>query len=144
MALYQEWGQLKDVDIPLERFEKAKKEDIIRAFAYIGEEIVNKAKESGTYDNITGNLRSSLWYAVWSDGKRVTFDTFDATDDAKTQISEQVDDLDKSEVIKNGVTLIVGAGMEYGVWVEKKGYDVLTEFVFSSAKFESELKELLG
>ena len=54
---------------------QAKMKDIIallvKQLSFIGEECIRIARESGSYNDITGNLRSSIGYVVLVDGKPV-------------------------------------------------------------------------
>ena len=52
---------------------QAKMKDIVallvKQLSFIGEECIRIARESGSYNDITGNLRSSIGYVVLVDGK---------------------------------------------------------------------------
>ena len=54
---------------------QAKMKDIVallvKQLSFIGEECIRIARESGSYNDITGNLRSSIGYVVLVDGKPV-------------------------------------------------------------------------
>ena len=56
---------------------QAKMKDIvellIKQLSYIGEECIRIARESGSYNDITGNLRSSIGYVILYDGKPVQY-----------------------------------------------------------------------
>lgn len=51
---------------------------VINALAYIGETAVKTAREQGKYNDITGNLRSSIGYVILKDGKPVIGGNFEA------------------------------------------------------------------
>ena len=54
---------------------QAKMKDIVallvKQLSFTGEECIRIARESGSYNDITGNLRSSIGYVVLVDGKPV-------------------------------------------------------------------------
>ena len=117
----------------LQKFAQENEKKFIEALAYIGEEFVNQARSKRTYKDQTGNLRSSIGYSVVKDGSAVKFD--ELNDFAKQKIAEGPND---------GIYLIVFAGMEYALYVEAKGYDVLTGSRPSKREVTSLFKDLLG
>jgi hypothetical protein len=116
---------------------------VVNRLIKTGEEFVRMAREKGSYNDITGNLRSSVGYVVLDNGKRVAEDL---------QLSERGSDkqggLNKAkahiqDVISRYVTgkVLVGfAGMEYAASVESRGKDVITS---SAINAERTLKEAL-
>lgn len=99
----------------------------IEALQYLGEKCVAHArsipKEQG-FEDQTGNLRSSIGYAVFVDGVAVhSFyeEVKGATIGAKAgqELAEKVGGQTK------GVCLVVTAGMNYAIYVESKGRDVI-------------------
>ena len=52
---------------------------IIFRFGQIGEEAVKTARDSGRYNDITGNLRSSIGYVILYDGKVMSQGGFQPT-----------------------------------------------------------------
>ena len=74
----------------------------------------------------TGNLRSSIGYIVFVDGV--------AVGENYVPVSGGVEGVEKGKALakkvgstyKNGVCMVVTAGMNYAVHVEAKGRDVLT------------------
>ena len=103
-----------NIDATFAAFLAEVERQIIESLCRIGEEVVTLAKlvppERGFTDR-TGNLRSSIGYVVCKDGQPLNI-AFEALQVAK----------DHTE----GYTLIVVAGMNYAVYVESKGRDVLT------------------
>jgi hypothetical protein len=100
--------------------EKARRMDaaIVSRFTYVGETFVRNARANGKYTDQTGNLRSSICYAVYKDGiKRSP----GAIPNSSKDVLEQL----RTEYMK-GYVLIVCAGMDYAAAVESKGKDVLT------------------
>jgi hypothetical protein len=122
----------------LQRFANDNEKKFIDALAYIGEEFVNKARTVRTYQDQTGNLRSSVGYAIIKNGKTIKFTAKDSPEsvDLVTSIVQ--------ERGGNTIYLIVFAGMEYAASVEKNGYDVLTGSRPSRSEVTSLFKDLLN
>lgn len=102
---------------------------IIESLCRVGEEAVKLAKmippERGFQDQ-TGNLRSSIGYVVCCDGKPVNV-AFEAVKGGHVGVNEgQRLALQVGGQHTEGYTLVVVAGMNYAVYVESKGRDVLT------------------
>ena len=94
--------------------------------SYIGEEFVNKARTNNTYQDQTGNLRSSIGYVIAKNG-RIIKRNFEQRGDANEGVTLGLNLADKAVAeYPNGIVLIVTAGMNYGLYVESMGYDVLT------------------
>jgi hypothetical protein len=118
---------------------------IINTFAYVGESCVTEARDNGSYIDQTGNLRSSIGYAVVVDGQIV-----------RSKVSEQVKDgvAGKGEATaflsrlasehKTGICLIVVAGMNYAVYVEGRGKNVLTSAKLLADRLVPQMLEQLG
>ncbi len=106
-------------------------EEVIRAFCYLGEWCVKRirdrsAKESW-YDQ-TGNLRSSIGYAVYRNGNLIEKSPFIKVKDGTTGVEEGEKTLMQlaSKYADNDYSLIIVAGMEYAEYVEAmEGKDVL-------------------
>lgn len=103
------------------------KQQIKRA-QMLGEMCVNHArsipKEQG-FEDQTGNLRSSIGYMVFVDG--VAIHSF------YNQVKEGATGVKAGEALakkmgqdQKGVCLIVTAGMNYAIYLEAKGRDVIT------------------
>lgn len=130
---------------------QAKMKDIIallvKQLSFIGEECIRIARESGSYNDITGNLRSSIGFVVLVDGKPVVtsqskqYDGEKGNGEAGPPAAEA---LLKTLQAKFpwGVVLIVCAGMKYAAYVESVHHkDVLTS---AELKAESLAKKLLN
>ena len=130
---------------------QAKMKDIIallvKQLSFIGEECIRIARESGSYNDITGNLRSSIGYVVLVDGKPVVtsqskqYDGEKGNGEAGPPAAEA---LLKTLQAKFpwGVVLIVCACMKYAAYVESVHHqDVLTS---AELKAESLAKKLLN
>jgi hypothetical protein len=110
----------------LGQIEKRMKTDAVGAAHYLGQSIVNDARESGNYQDHTGNLRNSVNYVVAS-GNDVDNVVDDRGHPEAKQESQNFGEAVKGE--KNKTKLIIYAGMEYGIFVEARGYDVITQSV---------------
>ena len=130
---------------------QAKMKDIVallvQQLSYIGEECIRIARENGSYNDITGNLRSSIGYVVLVDGTPVItgaskqYNGKSGHGEAGPPAAES---LLKSLQAKFpwGVVLIVCAGMKYAAYVESVHHkDVLTS---AELKAESLAKKLLN
>lgn len=109
----------------------------------IGQEAVNWARENGNYMDRTGNLRNSIGYVIFKDGVDIAFE---GNQPAK-QNKNVIINLTKDKIPDRGYALIVYAGMEYGIYVEAKGYIVLSGALENSptAKaLEHALKKVKG
>ncbi len=77
---------------------QAKMKDIVallvKQLSFIGEECIRIARESGSYNDITGNLRSSIGYVVLVDGKPVVTELSSNTT-ARTGMEKQARPLPK-------------------------------------------------
>ncbi|MCQ2058673.1 MAG: hypothetical protein MJY71_02450 [Bacteroidaceae bacterium] len=99
---------------------------LIRELSAIGEQVVNTARESGSYTDQTGNLRSSVGYVIVKDGQVVLASSFAAVKDGGNG-SETGRSYAESLASRfsNGIALIVVAGMQYAAYVKRRGKDVI-------------------
>jgi hypothetical protein len=111
-----------------EFFEKriqATEQLLVRNMCYVGERCVNTAR-SHTYRDQTGNLSSSIGYAVSIDGHVVQCSSFqvvlNGSEGAKDGLEYVRDVISK---YPQGIVLVIVAGKNYAVYVSDKGYDVL-------------------
>lgn len=99
-----------------------------------------KTRDQGGFGDVTGNLRSSIGFAIVDHGriKVQNYETVkkgkDGKKEAKAFIQTLKDDFDQ------GYALIVVAGMGYAAAVESKGKDVITG---SSLEAEKLLKRAI-
>lgn len=104
---------------------------VIRILKYVGEKCINEAREHGSYQDQTGNLRSSIGYIVLKDGKPIEKGGFAPTERGT---KKGKDGQKEGEAFINKVTsqypkgfvLVVVAGMKYASYVEARNYNVLT------------------
>jgi hypothetical protein len=105
---------------------------IVLRFQQIGEEAVKIAREVGSYNDVTGNLRSSIGYLILVDGKPVingATKQYAGTQGNGSKGVQQGQELLQKLKAKfpYGIVLIIAAGMEYAAFVENvRGKDVLT------------------
>lgn len=136
---------LSEIDAYTERCLERAKRAIIGVFEDVGNQCIIEAKDNGSYIDQTGNLRSSIGYAVVVDGQIV-----------RSKVSEQVKDgvAGKGEATaflsrlasehKTGICLIVVAGMNYAVYVEGRGKNVLTSAKLLADRLVPQMLEQLG
>lgn len=103
------------------------REGAINVLKYVGLECIKEARESGKYTDQTGNLRSSVGYAILENGKVINQSTFDKVKSTAVEAQGKGEDLIKrlSSIYNTGLVLVVVAGMEYAAYVEARGYNVL-------------------
>lgn len=116
---------------------------IVNQLTYIGEECIRIARQSGSYDDNTGNLRSSIGYVILRDGVPVIKGSpqqyKNGTEGAKA--AETLLETLRAKFPK-GIVLIVCAGMKYAVYVEEIHHrDVLAS---AELKAQSLIKQLLN
>lgn len=113
--------------------EKAKDDaviNILEALDMACKQAMTHAKNVDTYKDQTGNLRSSIGYVLFQDGKEVKRN-FYGTGQGSAEGGKVAESKAKS---RTGDKLIVGvlvAGMNYAVYVEAMGYDVITGASFT-------------
>ena len=134
-----------EIDAYIEHYRDNAQQAIIKTFSYVGESCIREARVNGSYMNQTGNLRSSIGYAVVVDGQIV-----------KTKVSAQVmNGVDGksaatsflarlSSEYPSGIYLIVVAGMNYASYVEGRGKNVLTSAELLAERLVPQLLEQIG
>ena len=118
---------------------------VIRILRIVGEKCINEARTNGSYQDQTGNLRSSIGYVVLQDGKPIEKGGFTPTERGtkKGKDGQKEGESFINKVISQypkGFVLVVVAGMKYASYVEARNYNVL-----SSAELlaEKEVPKLL-
>lgn len=101
---------------------------IANVFCYVGEQCIIEARNGGTYTDQSGNLRSSIGYAVLMNGQVIQSDCVDKIKNGDEGVSEGQKYLQSriKKANKKGIVLIVTAGMNYAEYVEAKEYIVLS------------------
>jgi len=119
-----------DVDIQqdIDIFLNQNADKIQNILDFIGVEIVNKAKDKQppeSFNDKTGNLRSSIGYSVFLNGKQVSgnFTAVKGGSEGKSigqSLAKSIGSLLK------GFSLVIVAGMDYAQEVEARGKDVIS------------------
>lgn len=106
---------------------------IADALCRVGEQCITEARESGDYTDRTGNLRSSIGYAVLLDGKVIRQGQVEKTKQGDKGLSEGLAYLKEriAKARKKGAVLIITAGMNYADYVETNN------IVLSSAELKA-------
>lgn len=115
---------------------------VLQSLQYVGEEFINRARSIDTYTDRTGNLRSSIGYVIYKDGKQLAsnFKLSDKGTDRKTGLAKGKEFAgEKARQWPEGFILVGVAGMSYAAAVEANNYDVIS----GSAPGESDLTSLL-
>lgn len=125
---------------------KAKLRVIANVLCYVGEQCITEARNGGTYEDQTGNLRSSIGYAVLMNGQVIQSDSVDKIKNGDEGVSEGLQYLQERvrKASKKGVCLIVIAGMNYAEYVEAKGYVVLSSAELKAPVLVKQLLTSLG
>ena len=121
------------------------KQSMYNTLIRVGEECVVYARTNGSYTDQTGNLRSSVGYAVIDNGRVISKSGFAAVKQGAEGASQGKDFL--SEIISqhgNSQVLIVVAGMNYATYVEAKSYDVISGAELRSDALVPQLLRQLG
>ena len=98
--------------------------EIIRAFSYLGEQCIKRIRDRGpkeSWFDQTGNLRSSIGYAVYDYGKKVIESTFEVVKNGSQGASvgrKVIDDL--ASKYAETYALVVVAGMVFAEAVEAR------------------------
>ena len=128
-----------DIDRRIDRFAVSIEQRIIWTLAMVGENFVNEARSTRTYQDQTGNLRSSIGYIIARDGNIIQ-ENIEGKAEGRPQAKKIAEEVLREN--RKGFILIVVAGMEYAAAVESKGYDVITGSVpAAKALLKSKIKE---
>lgn len=106
---------------------------------YVGERCVVEARSNGRYIDRTGNLRSSIGYAVVKDGVLYKVGGLASNAGEARDLIEKL----ASENSK-GIVLIVVAGMNYACYVEAIGLNVITSAELLADKLVPEMLKKIG
>lgn len=122
------------------------KQAVITVLNYVGLECIKEARQNGKYADRTGNLRSSIGYVVLENGKPLKKGGFQKVLNTATEAKSKSDNLIESlsATYKTGLVLIVVAGMDYAVYVEAKGYNVLNSAEILAKKLVPQMLKELG
>ncbi|MCA4782347.1 hypothetical protein IF125_08720 [Empedobacter stercoris] len=117
----------KDLDKYHKKIEKQVFEKAIRGYLYLGEAFVTHAKNNVEFMDQTGNLRSSIGYVLFVNGQ-VYKEAYTLHKKGNEGIKEGPETAKRiaSTLRNNKIVLVLTAGMNYALYVESKGYNVLT------------------
>lgn len=108
-----------DVEAYLQDQLAKREKSIIKTLNFVGITCINEARTNGDYIDQTGNLRSSIGYAIIQNGVVVNQSRFEQVKDGREGKKEGAELL--SDLIgrnTQGIVLIVVAGMNYAAYVE--------------------------
>ncbi len=124
------------------------KQAVIYNLCAIGETVLNVARDTDSYKDQTGNLRSSIGYVVAVDGEIVQMSDFDLSEKGTDRVTGQTNGREYAkEVITRfpkGIVLVVVAGMNYASYVSAKGYDVLDSSELLAEQLVPKILKRLG
>lgn len=137
----------RDIDKMFEKHQQNAEKRFFDVLVQGGEYAVKEARENGQYNDITGNLRSSVGYMILKDGHELLSD-FEQSKKGSDRVSGvQEGKAFALQVAKNyskGYILIVVAGMEYAAYVENmETKDVLTGAVYATDSYLEGLVNLI-
>lgn len=124
--------------------EVAKREKVfIDALARIGEECVTEARENGDYLDQTGNLRSSIGYAIIKNGQVIVSSSFESVRQGSVG-QNQGRKLIQSLIPEFGrnIVLVVVAGMNYAAYVETKRNVISSSELLAKQRARAILEQL--
>lgn len=135
-----------DVKARLDKFLAVVERRQIQRLQYLGELCVTHARSipamSGFTDQ-TGNLRSSIGYVVFKNGVAVHIGYNQVLQGSKGVTMGKELAWKVGEKYKDGVALVVTAGMNYAVAVESRGKDVITSAeILAKVELPRMLKDL--
>lgn len=125
---------------------QAKFQVIANTFCYVGEQCIIEARNGGTYEDQTGNLRSSIGYAVLLNGQVIQSYHVDKVKNGDEGVTEGQKYLQSriKKSSKKGIVLIVTAGMNYAEYVEAKGKIVLSSVKLKAPVLVKQILTSLG
>ena len=124
---------------------------IANTLVTVADRIITTAKAEGNYKNQTGNLRNAFGYIILK-GDKVIYSVFPNYDELKDMrnINYRLPDMAPEEYLAQATEnivsrldtsgdkwqLVVFSGAYYALFVELKGYNVLTDFVLDGKEVE--------
>jgi len=128
-----------DINRKVDRFVVNIEQRIIWTLGMVGEQFVNDARNTQTYKDQTGNLRSSIGYIIARDGAIIQ-ENVEGKAEGRAQAKKIASEVLRDN--KKGFVLIGVAGMNYAAAVESKGYDVITGSIpAAKALLKAKIKE---
>lgn len=120
------------IEKELRAFNERLELETLRRLQYIGHTAVNEARSNHAYKDQTGNLTSSIGYAIFKDGELWYISDFKERYNSKKKksIKGTLEGADFARSLApefpEGITLVVVAGMNYAAYVERKGLGGMT------------------
>ena len=119
----------QDIEARFKKFFEVVEKRQIERLQMLGEKCVKHARlipASSGFTDQTGNLRSSIGYIVFKDGKAI-HENYEIVKQGSEGM-KQGKELAEKTAMKHpkGLLLVVTAGMDYALELEAKGRDVLT------------------
>ena len=128
-----------DINNRINRWVVSIEQRTIWTLAMVGEQFVNDARNTQTYKDQTGNLRSSIGYIIARDGAIIQ-ENVEGKAEGRAQAKKIASEVLRDN--KKGFVLIGVAGMNYAAAVESKGYDVITGSIpAAKALLKAKIKE---
>lgn len=123
-------------------FNRRVSEVLVRTAEYLGAEFVADARETGTYADRTGNLRSSVQAAVSTGGVKGWNSNAGIVKGGSEGCNAGIEMAsDIASQAKDGIIRMAGvAAMPYAVYVEAKGFEVISS---AALRAEAKLPRLL-
>lgn len=114
---------LKDLSKRLHKTEQDLSNKILLALDSTGQQIVSLARATKTYQDRTGNLTASIGYGVYHGGEEYSIGGFGSGVGGQKGLEKLAQ---KAALHKHKpYVLVVVAGMDYAIYVERSGYVVL-------------------
>ncbi len=137
---------LKNIEGLIQQKRQNVEKVLLNIFCEAGEECIIEARNGGSYIDRTGNLRSSIGYAVLKDGKVYRRNQVERTLNGSKGLSEGAKFLEQKarDNDRKGIVLIVTAGMNYAEYVEAKGRVVLSSAELKAPNIVRELLTSVG
>ena len=132
-------------DMAIDEFTEQAENAIINILMYVGESCITEARDNGSYMDQTGNLRSSIGYVVVNNGKIVGMKVGEQVKDGtegKGKAESYMTRLASEH--STGICLSVVAGMNYAVYVEGRGKNVLSSAELLAERMVPQMLEQLG
>ena len=119
---------------------------MFEAMQYVGETFIRMARENREFKDDTGALQSSIGYVIAKDG-RILHEAIKGVDGYLNNPKGKAEGLRLAkEVIKEnskGWALVGVAGMDYGIYVEARGIDVISGSVPGAQALLNEIIDAL-
>lgn len=115
---------ISEIEVILHKSMLIVRDEIIRALSYLGEQCVIKVRDRSAMESWidqTGNLRSSIGYAIYEEGRKEIESAFKVVKNGRKGADEgrkMIDEL--SGLYSNTYALVVIAAMSYAEYVEAK------------------------